>query len=68
MDRRGFIQNAGRATLLAGLAAIAGVLVSRRQITGDQACSNNLQCRNCRKLTDCELPEAAKTRDDGTEG
>jgi len=68
MDRRIFLQRIGRGTLLAALAAVVGVLVSRRQVVGDQDCSANIQCRNCNKLTSCELPEAVKTREDGREG
>ena len=68
MDRRNFIQGIGRASLLAALAAVVGVLVSRRQVVGDQSCSANFQCRNCNKLTACELPEAEKTKGDGREG
>ena len=68
MDRRIFIQGIGRTTLLAELAAVVGVLVSRRQVVGDQNCSANFQCRNCNKLTACELPEAEKTKGDGREG
>ena len=68
MDRRNFIQQIGRGTILATLAAMMGVLVSRRQVVGDQDCSANFQCRNCNKLTACELPEAEKTKGDGGEG
>ncbi len=68
MDRRGFIKNAGRGSLLAGLAAITGILISRQQVVRDQDCSNGFQCKNCRKLTDCELPEATQNRDHGTGG
>ena len=38
------------------------------QVVGDQNCSANFQCRNCNKLTACELPEAEKTKGDGREG
>ncbi len=68
MDRRNFIQGIGRGTLLLALAAVVGVLVSRRQVVGDQNCSANFQCRNCNKLSACELPEAEKTKGDGREG
>ena len=68
MDRRKCFQGMGRWTLLAGMAAIAGILVSRRQVVSDQVCSSDFQCKNCKKLSDCGLPEAAKTRDYGGEG
>ena len=68
MDRRGFIQIFGRGSMLAALAAIAGILVARKQVHPDQECSDGFRCRECRSLSDCQLPEALKTRDHGEEG
>ena len=58
MNRRIFIENTGRAILLSGLALVGGILISRRQVSSDAGCSANYQCRNCRKLNTCSLPEA----------
>jgi hypothetical protein len=67
MKRRNFIDQTGRAFLLGGLAVLAGLLVSRRQVVKDTGCIADFQCRNCRILTDCQLPEAETERRDGYE-
>lgn len=68
MDRRSFLYKAGRGSLLAALAAVVGTLFVRQQVVRDQECSSEFQCRNCRKLSGCNLPEAAKAREHGKEG
>lgn len=65
MNRRYFIDKAGRTFLLGGLALVSGVLIARRQVKRDAACTVNYQCRSCRKLSSCSLPEADKERQDG---
>lgn len=65
MKRRDFIDKTGRGLLLGGLAVLSGVLVSRRQLSMDTQCSANFQCRNCGKLSKCQLPEAEMERTDG---
>ena len=65
MNRKIFIEKAGRGILLVGLAIVSGVLVSRRQVTRDTQCSANFQCLNCGKLSRCQLPEAETERNDG---
>jgi len=65
MNRRNFIEKTGRGLLLGGLAIMSGVLVARRQVSRDTKCSANFQCRNCGKLSDCQLPEAEIERKDG---
>ncbi|TFH24015.1 MAG: hypothetical protein E4H10_11240 [Bacteroidia bacterium] len=68
MDRRGFIQKFGRGSMLVALAAMAGILVARRQVHPDQECTDGFRCRECRSLSHCQLPEAITTRDHGKEG
>ena len=68
MDRRDFIQRFGRGSMLAALAAVAGILVTRKQVVPDQECTDGFRCRECRSLSHCQLPEAITTRDDGQEG
>ena len=68
MDRRGFIQKFGRGSMLAALAAVAGILVARKQVVPDQECTDEFRCRECRSLSHCQLPEAITTRDHGEEG
>jgi hypothetical protein len=68
MDRRGFIEKVGRGSMLAALAAMAGILVVRKQVQPDQECTDGFRCRECRSLSNCQLPEAITTRDYGEEG
>ena len=64
MNRRNFIEKTGRGVLLGGLAIVSGVLVSRRQVSLDTQCSANFQCKNCGKLSKCQLSEAETERKD----
>ena len=65
MNRRNFIELTGRGILLGGLATVTGVLVSRRQVVRETSCTANFQCRNCGKLSSCQLAEAEMERQDG---
>jgi len=65
MNRRNFIDKTGRGILLGGLAIVSGLLISRQQVIRDTPCSANFQCRNCGKLSRCQLPEAEIERKDG---
>ncbi len=47
------------------MAIVTGVLVSRKQVSWDNQCSAGFQCRNCGKLSNCQLPEAETERKDG---
>ncbi len=63
MDRRDFINRTARGGLLAALAVISGILFSRQQVALQANCSGDFQCRSCRKLNKCVLPEAEKERE-----
>ena len=65
MNRRYFIEKAGRTFLLGGLALVSGVLVARRQVKSNADCMVNYQCKSCRKLSSCSLPEAEIERHHG---
>jgi hypothetical protein len=67
MDRRKFIDTFSRGGLLASLAVVAGILISRRQVSFTETCQTDFQCRNCQKLSNCALPEAENERDYGEE-
>jgi len=54
--------------MLAALAAVAGILVARKQVQPDQECNDGFRCRECRSLSNCQLPEAITTRDHGEKG
>jgi len=65
MNRRNFIDRAGRGVLLGGLAIVTGVLVARKQVARETQCSADFQCQSCSKLSKCQLPEAETEREDG---
>ncbi len=62
MDRRTFLYRGVRGGLLAILAMVAGMLVSRRQVALHRECGLDYQCGHCSKLNRCRLPEAQKAR------
>lgn len=60
-DRREFLQNAARYTLLGGACALAYVLATRPK--GDPAkCVKIGVCRSCAALRDCPQPQAGAAR------
>lgn len=65
MNRKKFIELSGRAFLLGGLAIVSGILISRKQVVRENQCSASFQCKSCRKLSKCQLPEAETERQDG---
>jgi hypothetical protein len=64
MNRKAFIHTLVRGGILATMALLAGVLISRKQISLEKECGLNLQCRSCTRLKACELPEAKSERGD----
>lgn len=64
MDRKTFIASLFRGGILAALAVLAGVLLSRKQITLEKECGLNIQCRSCSRLKACDLPEAKTEKGD----
>ena len=62
MDRKTFITRLVRGGLLAVLALISGILLTRKQVTLEKECGLGVQCRKCNKLNDCALPEAEAER------
>jgi hypothetical protein len=64
MNRKAFINTLVRGGILGTMALLAGVLISRKQISLEKECGLNLQCRNCSKVKACELPEAKTERGD----
>jgi len=55
-NRREFIRKTFRTTSLLGLAAISGYLIFGRN--EEEVCDYSFVCRNCKKLENCQLPEA----------
>lgn len=63
MVRRTFIRQMARGSILAAMAAAAGLLVARNQVTVSEDCTENFRCRSCNRLSGCSLPEARITRE-----
>jgi hypothetical protein len=64
MNRKAFLSALVRGGILGAMALLAGVLLSRRQISMDKECGLDIQCRGCSSLKTCKLPEAEKERRD----
>jgi hypothetical protein len=65
MNRRNFIEKTGRGFLFGGLAVVSGVLIARQQVRRDSECIADFQCRRCKRLSLCGLPEAETERNHG---
>jgi hypothetical protein len=63
MDRREFIKNVARGSILVGLGLVAGKLLLREN--ENEKCDFDFICNNCNKLSKCQLPEAAKYKESG---
>lgn len=61
MDRKEFLQRAGRWSLFGGLAAIATVMVTKRTVTADKCAVNEL-CKSCNEYSFCSKDQALKQR------
>ncbi len=61
MDRRLFINNMTRASILIGLSVMSGVLLFKNGATED--CDFQFVCSKCRNLSGCRLPEANKFKE-----
>jgi len=64
MNRKEFVNRMARGSILGIIALLGGVLLARRQLSLVKECGLDYQCRNCSKLTKCQLPEAEKERGD----
>ena len=62
MDRREFIKNIARGSILAGLGTITGVLVLREK--SPEKCEYSFICNSCRNLSSCKLPEGLKFKEE----
>ena len=58
MNRKTFIATLFRGGILAAMALLAGLLLSRNQVSLEKECGLNLQCRSCSRLKACDLPDA----------
>ena len=56
MDRRKFIQLAGRSLMMAGLIAGSGYILLKKKEEGN--CNFDFVCKECRQLKSCSLDQA----------
>jgi hypothetical protein len=61
MDRRGFLKNAARVSILTGLGIMTGALLFRDK--EKESCDYDFVCGNCKKLKSCKLQEAEKYKE-----
>ena len=62
MNRRAFIQGLFRSGILGIFALMTGILAYKGKITRESECGLDFQCKACRKVKDCSLPESEKFR------
>lgn len=67
-ERRHFIKQLARGILLTGLTGMGAALVLRERKGAGEACDYDFICKNCRKKSGCELPEARAHRAQATTG
>lgn len=61
MDRRDFLRNVARVSILTGLGIVSGVLLFRDKDT--ENCDYDFVCGNCKRLKSCKLPESEKFKE-----
>ena len=61
MKRKEFIVVLARGTILGALGVISGVLLFRDKDSVTD-CDFDFVCRNCKKITNCNLPEAKQLK------
>ena len=58
MDRKKFIIESGRWTILALLVGLVWILIRKGKVSGSYACAENRFCKKCKKFGSCSLPQA----------
>jgi hypothetical protein len=61
MDRRKFITNTVRASILGGIVAISGKLL--QSDAKEESCEYSFICSKCNRVSDCKLPEGMKYKE-----
>ena len=61
MDRRSFINNIARASIITGIGIMTTTLLFKKAKTTD--CDFQFVCSKCRNLSVCKLPEASKFKE-----
>ncbi|WP_372639545.1 hypothetical protein [Ancylomarina sp.] len=57
MNRRTFLHNIGRGTILSALAIFSGTMIYRNLNSDGDSCDFDFVCRNCKKVKGCRLPD-----------
>lgn len=65
MERRKFLEKAGRMAILTSVAAISGFVILKNRKYGGDECIIESGCAKCGKNTRCSLPQAIKFRNNG---
>ncbi len=65
MDRKTFIKDVFRFSLIGGLAFLTGFIALRRNISVSNACRQEGTCGGCPVLAECSRPEALKHKKSG---
>lgn len=62
MNRRRFLQQVGRGSILGVLAVFSGTMVLRNLNSESESCDFDFVCRNCNKVKACSLPDGIDYR------
>lgn len=62
MDRKAFIHQLIRGTILLSFGAMVAFFYRNGKITANEACNLDTPCSNCKELQKCPLPQALKQR------
>lgn len=65
MNRKQFLQFFIRSSILAAMAGIVVVFVKRDNISLENECGIDFQCKKCNKTNSCSLPEAINYGENG---
>ncbi len=65
MNRKDFFRKGGRLTILTGIGLLSAFLAYDKKIETPENCSIAPQCKGCGKLSQCNLPQVDKIRQDG---
>ncbi len=57
-NRREFLKTSARTILLGGLVLGSGYLIFKEKPKNAEACNFDFACKNCKRLSACNLPEA----------
>ena len=58
MNRKNFIREAGRWTILAFIAGLVALLLGKREVSLGASCPEGDFCNNCSKFGSCDQPQA----------